>query len=199
MSRCRILWCFDFFLILWYERKTIKMSIPEHQTWKLNAWANTLLVAACWSDGCTMPHTVWRRPASSVWGTLRSSLSRWARGSPRHQALTLKAGLARHPPRVEQNVADISLNRAQHLSFAFSGWTGARPSKYYVRSRREQLEAQMKRAEWEALLMMMMMIARRITRQTGGGRWAPWWAAKTWWRRRKQIGRSSIKWISYMK
>lgn len=53
-------------------------------------------------------------------------------------------------PRVEQNVDDISLNRAQHRSIAFSGWTGARPSKYCVRPWREQLEARMNWAEWGA-------------------------------------------------
>lgn len=33
---------------------------------------------------------------------------------------------------IEQNIEDISLNRAQHLSFALRGRTWARLSKYYV-------------------------------------------------------------------
>lgn len=59
----------------------------------------------------------------------------------------LESELGTPLPRVEQNVDDIPLNRAQHLSFAFSDWTGARPSKYYVRPWREQLEARMNWAE----------------------------------------------------
>lgn len=62
----------------------------------------------------------------------------------------LESKLGTPLPRVEQNVDDISLNRAQQLSFAFSGWTRARPSKYYVRPWREQLEARMNCFEWGA-------------------------------------------------
>lgn len=65
----------------------------------------------------------------------------------------LESALGTPLPHVGQNVEDISLNRAQHLSFAFSGWIMARLSKYYVWPRREQLQAQMNWAEWGAGLL----------------------------------------------